>query len=379
MKVNDNKIGQREEGAKIATKFPCQDLHYSSSRLLELPQEMRDEIYSWVFSSTRVTFGEVPGVNRRIKPTINKSRVHNLALLCICQQITAEIGLRWISWVLFNFQSPESLLDVLTKAPTSRVAAIHHIRVNGRPIRLWLPNGDLYYGLAWILKLVPHLQLHTLTVLGGYVHYIAGRLPEVDYNTIDELITYGTGWKELHYVAPDSSCLSFQKADSLMKTCFREPQPDGWRLALSQRDGPDSGASVVIYRSRTSIAGSIIKHHEREIFEQHVAPQLLENCAQAKDPLLTLPNEQCKEVLIVAKRGRHANIMEEVSQSPYGQDYDIRTMALNMTWPQIREDYTEGGGYDHSDGDVFGMRLPRRMDKLDIYGNHAYEIDWYDI
>jgi hypothetical protein len=227
------------------------------------------------------------------------------------------------------------------------------------------------------LKLVPHLQLDTLTVLGGSASNISGGPGQVDYNTLDDLIAYGTGWKELHYLTPNSSCLSFQKTERFGQTYLRKPQPEAWRLALSQRDGRDSGASVMIYRSRTGIPGSIIEQDEREIFEQHVAPPHLEDFALAKDPFLTLPSEQCREVLVIAKRGREAVITEETSKSPYNEDYDIRALALNMTWSQIRENYTEGGD-DDDENNFGGSEAPHTMVRLDSYGCHAHEIDWAD-
>ncbi|KAF2874873.1 hypothetical protein BDV95DRAFT_656595, partial [Massariosphaeria phaeospora] len=298
---------------------------------------------------------------------------HSLALLYACKQITQEIGSHWIGWVLCNFQSPESLLDILTELPSAKVAAIRHVRVNGRPVMLSLPHDDVYYRLTWILKLVPHLQLDTLTVLGGSANNISGGPAQVDYNTLNGLIRHGTGWKELHYITPNSSILSFQKTERFRKVYLRQPQPDAWRSALFQRDGPNSGASVTIYRSKTGTPGSILNHHEKEIFEQNVAPQHLEDFGLEKDPVLISPGERQKEVLIIVKRGRDADIMEEVSKPPYDQTYDIRALAEDKTWSEIRENYTEGGGGDEYGG---GPRLPPVI--MDKYGSNAYEIDWAD-
>jgi hypothetical protein len=134
---------------------------------------------------------------------------------------------------------------------------------------------------------------------------------------------------------------------------------------------------VFIYRSKTSSPGSIVNHLEQETFEQVVAPQDLEEFGLAKDPVLTSSSEQYKEVLIVAKRGRDADITQEVSKLPYDQDYDIRALAQNMTWSQIRENYTEGG-YDDDENTFGGSRLLSTAVKLDTYGCNAYEIDWAD-
>ena len=192
LKKNNIKTGRHARKVKSPFKPPPQCLQHSRCRLLELPRELRNEIYSWVLASTRVTFGEMPGVDCGITPTINKSRLYSLALLYTCHQVKVEIGTNWIGWVLFNFQSPESLLDTLTGPPTAQVTAVRHIRVNGLPVMLSLPHDDIYYRLAWTLKLVPHLQLDPLTVLGGGAHDISLCPAQVDYHTLDELIKYRT-------------------------------------------------------------------------------------------------------------------------------------------------------------------------------------------
>ena len=349
----------------------------SRCRLLTLPRELRDEIYAWVLASTRITFGAKLEGNRSIEPTINKSRPCSLALLYTCKQIKGEIGLLWIGWVLFNFHSPESLLDILTGLPTTQVASIRHVRVNGRPVMLSLPHDDVYYRLAWTLKLVSHLQLDTLTVLGGSASNISGGPGQVDYNTLDDLIAFGTGWKELQYITPNASILSFPKIERFGQTYLRKPQPDAWRSVLYQRDGPESGASVIIYRSRAPVPGSILNCRQRETFEQTIVQPQLEEFGLAKDPFLDSSSEQCKELLVVVKRGRDANIIEQVPKPPHDRNPDIRALALNMTWSQIRENYAKGGADE--DEDIFGdSTLPRVMSTLDTYGRNAYEISWAD-
>ena len=108
--------------------LPPQHLH--RSRLLELPRELRDQIYFWVLESIWINLGKFSRVNRCVKSTVNKSRRDNLALLRTCRQISNEIRSHWIGRVLFGIQSPESLLDVLAQVPTARVATISHGWVN---------------------------------------------------------------------------------------------------------------------------------------------------------------------------------------------------------------------------------------------------------
>lgn len=371
--------------------LPPQYFPQPRSTLLQLPRELRDEIYSLVLGSTRVTFGEDEESNAAIKPTINKCQPYLLALLYTCRQINKEIGSLWVSWVLFNFQAPESLLDILTELPTKTIAAIRHIRVNGRPFMLSLPDGDVYYRLAWVMKLVPHLQLNTLTVLGGCATNIAGGSAQVDYDTLDDLIAHGTGWKELHYITPNSMFLGFHKTERNGKTYLRKPQPHTWISALYERDGSDSGASLIIYRSKISKPGCIINHLERETFEQVVASNDLEAFGLKKDPFLTSSSEKDKEGLVVVKRGRNANILEEVSKPPYDQNRDMRALGPKMTWKQIRHDYIEGrcdSDYNFEDNDDYGGfrfdsnypfgQSSRTTVNVDDHGSNAHEINWAD-
>jgi hypothetical protein len=323
----------------------------------------------------------MPGVNHTFKLTINKSRRYSLALLCICQRIKEDIGSRWLGWILFNFQSPESLLDILTELPTTKVAAIRHVRVSGRCIALSLPHIDVLYGLASVLKLVPQLQLDTLTVLGTCSKSFEGDTARGFYETLNDLVALGNGWNELHYVHSDSYLLSFPENGVLWRPYLRKPQPDAWRQALYRRDGPDSGASVTIYRSSSGIPGSILQRDEQELFEQHVAPQDLEGYALECDSFLSSESERQKEILVVVKRGRGAKVTEEMFE-PWAfedetdeQSCDIRALALDMTWSHMRENYNIDRYNSRNEYNVWSYRIPNMMVTLDAY-HDPYEIDW---
>ncbi|CAJ2512735.1 Uu.00g008540.m01.CDS01 [Anthostomella pinea] len=84
-----------------------------------------------------------------------------------------------------------------------------------------------------------------------------------------------------------------------------DPQPSGWKNVMNERDGRDSGASVVLCRYRRK---ALFRHHtllapmpfeviEREINYGYDATQ---------DPS---PNEWDVELLITVKRGRDAEYM----------------------------------------------------------------------
>ncbi|KJR81871.1 uncharacterized protein SPSK_00712 [Sporothrix schenckii 1099-18] len=152
-----------------------------TSRLLTLPQEIRDEIYAYVFYSTRLTMGrrvtcapptdspcsgsasssrtlspepdeadEVQHSQCRMTPgrvtTHVKPARHSMALFLVCRQITRELisDNAWIGQVLFNFEDAATMLDVLggvfaTPAQRSLVREVR-VREGGLFVHQRLPS-----------------------------------------------------------------------------------------------------------------------------------------------------------------------------------------------------------------------------------------------
>ena len=75
-------------------------------------------------------------------------------------------------------------------------------------------DGDVFYRLAWVLKLLPALRLDRLTVLGS-PH------GEYNYGNVEDLIKYGNGWKEMHYVTKRSEMLGFSQVNVLGEPLYR--------------------------------------------------------------------------------------------------------------------------------------------------------------
>lgn len=352
---------------------------------MQLPGEMRVEIFSWVFSSTRITFGEVSiGGRSAINPTINKSKPHALALLYTCRQIYSETRSLWKEWVLFNFQTPEAMLDILYPLPENILSRIRHVRTSGRPILLTLLEDDEYYRIVTATKLLPALRLNTFTVLAGSANQYAGGTPEFRYDSIDELIKYGNGWKELRYIAPNSTMLGFAALSAWGRDYIRKPQPRDWNEIIHKRDGADSGASVTIYRSIVAEPGAIIDSHCREVYQQDIPTENIEFGQKEVKELMSV--EKDREMMIVVKRGWNACIAE-TRTPPYDQNYDIRAWSENMTWEEIRKEHTDG--YDPAEelywdmykgyGAVFdtvGMAPDAAPDRC---GQNAENINWDDI
>jgi hypothetical protein len=332
-----------------------------SSTLLQLPRELRDQIYTCLFASIRLTFGK--RATSRITTKTMKPATNALAILRACRQINQEAGPLWLGQILFSFENPEDLLDKLSALASTTLSQIRHVRTGGCPLMLQPieDDDDVYYRLVWVLKLLPGLRLDKLTVLG----YSGG---EIAYDTLEGLIKHGTGWRELHFITPNSTMLGFGKRDMFMADPYwRKPQPSTWNEILLQRDGTNSGASATIYRSTQSdTPGAVTSPRTRQIFEQNVSSlEDLENFGVTEDKELSAENEKGKELLVVVKRGRSANIVER-DGPPYESEEDIRQWAHGMTWTEIRRQCID-----------FIMDEDEEND-FHIEGDEEYEIDSYN-
>lgn len=350
----------------------------SSSFMALLPRELRDEVYSWVFSSTRITFGESKKELSGRESTIKKSRPNSLALLYTCQKIHQEARGGWIGCVLFNFETSCAMLDTLSELPSSIISQLRHVRISGKPLMLSFDDDDAFYRIASVLKLLPDLRLDTLTVLAGCASRIGlGGSPELGYDIIDGLVKHGNGWKNLYFITPDSSMLGCPKSTLWSHTFVRQPQPGDWNEAICARDGANSGASVTIYRSTIAQPGAIINPLLRERYQQHADPDEIEYGAMEDHELMSEENKY-KEMLIVVRRGDNADIIEK-RDPPFDDDIDMRAWAYNMTWKQIRKMHVD---WSDDEDDILFEGLNVNDDKepieeeLDSYGCHAHDIDW---
>ncbi|KUJ23935.1 uncharacterized protein LY89DRAFT_776141 [Mollisia scopiformis] len=288
----------------------------------QLPQELRDKVYDSVFTSTRVTFGQRP-ISRHNHKSI-KPATHFLALLHVCRQIFEETKYVCLGRVLFNFERVESLLDKFSSIPSNTVSQIRHVRTRGYPLVLiFHEDHGVHDRLVWALKLLPSLQLDTLTVLGSWDGYI-------DCDNLNGLISHGNGWKELRYISKDSTVLQF-KGDQILKgdRYWGEPQPDTWRICC--------------YRATASIPKQMSPYTKRP--RKSIAS--LGNLGVQEDAQLVGDDQTKREVLVVVKRGRAADISEP-ENGPYHSD-DIRTWPDLMAWPAIKRKHTNDGNYQDSD------------------------------
>lgn len=312
----------------------------SSLFFQKLPTEMRLNVYSHLFFSTRLSLGRRQ-VHFRDKLSHVRIRTapNSLSLLRVCRRVSYEIGDSWLGQVLFSFEDPETMLDKLADLKPRTLGRLRHMRYSGeRKLMLPLRADDgnhkmCTYGLCEILKLLPGLCLDRLTVLSEPMAQRKNR-------RLNSMIEHSNGWKELCYLSNNSAILGFGGSDKVFGMYewygeLRAPQPSTWSQALIGRDGPT--ASVSVYRSSDATAsGSMIsKPATCRAFADQVA-ELGEEDQYGVEPdtALMMPGEKEKEILIVARRGKGVDYTEH-GTSPT-MDHDIRKNWPGMKWGQIR-------------------------------------------
>jgi hypothetical protein len=341
-----------------------------SSPLLQLPRELRDEIWELAFNSTRLTFGlrNTPRYGERyLKPA-----PHSLALLRVCRQIHIETRDIWLQRVTFNFEDPQTMLNRLSELPESTVSRIRHLRLIGSPMMRYLKGfDDLMYRHESIFQLLPALRLDCLTVFA-----VAAAAPE--YDAITNLINRGNGWKELRYVTRSSRMLGFSPSRSHGSRetgdICRQPQPRFWNKRLWNRDGEGSGSIVQVFRStEENDCTSVLDPDRRESFEQIPEEHELQGFGRVDDEELTRGAGARKALLVLVKRGDSVDITQK---SPgYGKERDMKARFHKRSW-RVRKKVIVWTPLDaEKDDDDVGNGWARPQIRRPPYGFD----DYYDI
>ncbi len=371
-------------------------LQNESSFFQILPQEIRDHVYTQLFSSTRFIIHErlrgPLGASLYSTPDV-RCAPNGLALLLTCHRAWFEIGGSWVRHVLFSFETITAMLDTLTILPRHILSNIRHLRVNGDSFSIYVPGQfTTTYPIASAFKLLPGLQLDQLTVLGGH----AG---QINYQALDSLIREGSGWKTLRYLCRTSEVLGFP-SDRVIKQLvitrrlqdmWRKPQPRHWQSVLEHRDGATSAPSVTVYRAKeTAVYQSVLQASKWERFEQKPRDSGLgwQPGQFPADPRLAAKDEQRKEMMVVVKRGDGVDYQEKEG-SPFLQS-DMRRDYPDVTWDMLW-DFRYGrfvSGRDPSLPPVYEWPHPEWGDRAvdDVYEDvdeyrwswlpHCQRYDW---
>lgn len=314
----------------------AQNPQTSSLFFRKLPPEIRLEVYSHLFHSTRLSFGKFESSQVRGKSDVIRLRPapNSLSLLRVCSRFRDEVGHSWQGQVLFSFEDVKTMLDKLTSLDPQVLGRLRHMRYTERRWQQEFPAQSTWrhehqYSLSRILKLLPGLCLDRLTVLGHSSRMLR-------YYELDDLINHSDGWKELYYLSWNSQMLGFLKHyNKSQSTSFEAPQPLTWSQALTRRDGPT--ASVTIYRSTSAAKnGSILSRPETgQVYATPIAEPGKIYEVKGTAGLMGWRQKK-KEMLVVARRGEGIDYAEKLG-SPLLR-HDIRERWPGMTWAQFRGD-----------------------------------------
>ena len=274
--------------------------------LMTIPIELRELIYSFLFSSYTITRGH-GGPSR---PATQVTPSPRAAVLLVSRQIYKEAWRHLPLNCTLRFRGTEDLLDTLLSVDQSVITRLRHIQIRAFPFPLYADNKAEYYPTYYFanaLSLFPGLCLDHLEVYDCWHGYGQGDgwRDVTTYLDIEGLLK-SDAWKSLTYITP---CTDFI-ASGYDHRRKRQQQPENWDTLLKERDGNDSGASVQMWivpfkqaeareEGRTEDGR---KMHEWSALPGH---EVVQNWR------LATPEQGLKgEIRIVATRGKRARAVQ---------------------------------------------------------------------
>lgn len=250
---------------------------------------------------------------------------HGLALLRSCRQVHLEIGKTWLKHVIFCFESPSGMLWQLGGVPLETRLLIRHVRIASDALQIPLSSPEEKDTIGRFFKLLLDMNLDTLTVFGPAI-------PCWSHEDLHLFIKYGRGWKELRYITHTSAFVDTISSNSRKTiTLPSKPQPAAWQRDLENRDGPNSGASVTMYKSADSNNPlSVMRSSMRTEFSYPPTPTTGVDHLDADGISQSLDLEEDKRgILIVVKRGKNADWQG-------GQRADDQEDQQSLDFPWVR-------------------------------------------
>lgn len=251
-----------------------------------------------------------------------------IAIVRACRRISTEIGDKWLQQVLFQFESPLAFIGRFVKLSISTRSQIRHVRISGGALHCNGEYGEEIKNIAQLLELLPGLKLDSLTVLGNGPS-------GVEYDTIEELIRFSSGWKELRVMAHAFQVFSGRCSVAHSAASCQARQAH-WQKALGERDGPQSGVSVVIRpinRSTDSYATFASRRR----------------CDSVYGFGFTSGEHRPLDAMLVAKRGTGTDYAEKGEQACVkGNTLCMHNVTLRWpTWEYRKEKRVAGCGKSH--------------------------------
>ncbi|KAK3366370.1 hypothetical protein B0H63DRAFT_377760, partial [Podospora didyma] len=164
------------------------------SPFYRIPQELRDEIYSTVFYSTRISYGYQ---NRwSVSKLWVRPAPYSLAILRLCRRMNLEIRNSWLSKVLIFFLDPWTMFVKLKSLPVEVLYNLKHLHLviddQFYLVAPVIPNFDKLFNRITGM----HLKTLTISFEGKGLKYISDA-----HNILQSFAQSGKGWTTLHFIA----------------------------------------------------------------------------------------------------------------------------------------------------------------------------------
>lgn len=283
----------------------------------------------------------------------NNLNAHHLAVLRTCRQFNSEAKSMFLRHSLLDCHGTENCLDALSAMTTEQRKGVRFLRLTGTPIVLYQGEdpdltgmGMVYslYSAQVVLQLLfPELRLDTLIFLDPYhgpsdwIQH-SGRLfgDHQACSQVTELVRYGNGWNNLHYISTNTAFL---------QTTNKLPQPSMWDSLIKTRDGQSSAAFTEIFISKKGFSGRDGKTFDSDMFEPFEEAALSAETEQ----LMTEPNEELawyrnhkailkRSVLVNVHRGKGADHEGGANIQATGTNAMLRTLYEQQGWKGLKED-----------------------------------------
>ncbi|KAK2760362.1 hypothetical protein FQN54_002432 [Arachnomyces sp. PD_36] len=277
---------------------------------IQLPGEIRNMIYDFLFYSTRLAFGK--RALRKWMFKIIKPALHSLAILRVCRQINTEAKDLWIDKVLFHFEDIPDMTHKLDDAPIGVVPKIRHMRLGGRLITTQTLGG------MQCLHLPLGMRLDTLTILGL-------PFPMLANTSFEELFLHTNGWRELRYITSVSLRQCFEHC--FLRRLPREPTRPG--ETVMRRDGLELGDSVFIYEStEDGLTGAVLNPKTRKLLTRKDLLVEWDFDELQVEPLKAMLKK--REMMHVVKRDPNMSIVQHLP--PCSVDNIKVSISRNSHW-----------------------------------------------
>lgn len=315
--------------------------------LLTIPKELRLMIFEQLARSTVFHF-------QSSSDKIINRNAHHMAISQTCRQFHSEAGsCLFLRHALLDCRGTEQVLDAFSAMTTDQLKSVRYLKFTGTPIVLH--KGDdtdstglgieysLYSAQVVLQLLFPELRLHTLVFLdphhgpSDWVLHSGRHFGDYQaYSQVTELVRYGNGWNQLHYVSANTGFL---------QTTNKLPQPSMWDSLIKTRDGQSSGASAEIFVTKKEF---IAIDGAEQIPEMHESFDEAAFSAET-ERLLTEPDEELawyrnnkailkRSVVVSVRRGKGAEHDGGASIQDAPANALLKNLYEQKGWKGLKED-----------------------------------------